>query len=170
MCVVVVLSGRFGYSDYLFSSCYIPQCNPPIHFYIHVDSRGSYEIEITTPAQSQFVARSSGMKSRMLDSRLTELIEGADVGVVSDQVAMAFSELHLSTKAKKCDMLLSGNNYDTVGALQTLSPRELEQLAQFNLTVGQTYWYLPADPVLSEQTLQGVTKTLRTLRGVGVKV
>ena len=51
----------------------------------------------------------------------------------------------------------------------TLSPLELEQLKQFNLTVGQTYWYLPADPVLSEQTLQGVTKTLRTLRRVGVK-
>lgn len=51
----------------------------------------------------------------------------------------------------------------------TISPLQLSQLERFNLTVGQTYWYLPANPVLSEQTLRGVTKTLRTLRSVGVK-
>eukprot|EP01052_Picozoa_sp_SAG31_P040522 SAG31_NODE_5889_length_2272_cov_1.308790_2_plen_100_part_00 len=51
----------------------------------------------------------------------------------------------------------------------TLPPLQLDQLAEYNLTVGQTYWYLPADPVLSEAILAGVTKTLRTLRAVGVK-
>jgi hypothetical protein len=55
---------------------------------------------------------------------------------------------------------------DTSG---TLSPLQLSQLSAFNLTVAQTYWYLPPTPVLSEQTLQGVTKTLRTLRRAGVK-
>ena len=51
----------------------------------------------------------------------------------------------------------------------TLTQLSLDQLRMFNLTVGQTYWYLPVEPVLSEQTLAGVSKTLRTLRGVGVK-
>lgn len=50
-----------------------------------------------------------------------------------------------------------------------LSAPELEQLKQFNLTVAQTYWYLPSIPVLSEQTINGVVHTLRTLRSVGVK-
>jgi hypothetical protein len=51
----------------------------------------------------------------------------------------------------------------------TLTPASLLQLAEYNLSVAQTYWYLPSDPVLSEATLKGVSKTLRTLRSVGVK-
>ena len=51
----------------------------------------------------------------------------------------------------------------------TLPPLQLQQLREYNLTVGQTYWYLPPEPVLSEATIAGVEKTLRTLRSVGVK-
>ena len=51
----------------------------------------------------------------------------------------------------------------------TLPPLQLQQLREYNLTVGQTYRYLPPEPVLSEATIAGVEKTLRTLRSVGVK-
>ena len=51
----------------------------------------------------------------------------------------------------------------------TLSQPVLDQLRVNNLTVGQTYWYLPSVPVLTNDTLDGVVKTLKTLRSVGVK-
>ena len=105
-----------------------PQHNSPIFFYINVDSRGSYEIEISTSAQSQFVNRSCVMESRVLDPHLAELAEGAKVGVVKCKVAIMFSELRLSIQAKKYDKSLSGNNFDTVGALRTLTPRDLLEL------------------------------------------
>ena len=45
------------------------------------------------------------MESRVLDSRLSALAEDAQVGIVSGQVAIILSELHLSIQlqAKKYD-------------------------------------------------------------------
>ena len=51
----------------------------------------------------------------------------------------------------------------------TLSASVLEQLKMYNLTVAQTYWYLPSDPQISPDTIAGVRKTLHTLRTAGVK-
>ena len=51
----------------------------------------------------------------------------------------------------------------------TVSQQQLNELKTFNLTVGQTYWYLPSTPKLSNSTISGVEKTLRMLRSVGVK-
>ena len=51
----------------------------------------------------------------------------------------------------------------------TLPSSVLEQLKMYNLTVAQTYWYLPSEPQLSPDIIAGVRKTLRTLRTAGVK-
>ena len=51
----------------------------------------------------------------------------------------------------------------------TLAQQQLDELREYNLTVAQTYWYLPSDAVLTNQTIDGVVKTLDTLRAVGVK-
>jgi len=53
---------------------------------------------------------------------------------------------------------------------RTLSAAVLDELKVNNLTVAQTYWYLPAaEPVLGDATVAGVKKTLQTLRAAGVK-
>ena len=51
----------------------------------------------------------------------------------------------------------------------TISTSSLDQLRMYNLTVAQTYFYLPDAPVLSRATIEGVGYTLRTLRQRGVK-
>ena len=63
------------------------------------------------------------MASRVLDSRLATLAD--DVGVVSGQVAVVLSELHLTIQAKKYDLVLAGADFDTVGALQLLTETDL---------------------------------------------
>ena len=65
------------------------------------------------------------MASRVLDSRLATLEDDADVGVVSGQVAVILSELHLTIQAKKYDLLLAGAGFDTVGSLQLLTETDL---------------------------------------------
>ena len=65
------------------------------------------------------------MASRVLDSRLATLADDAEVGVVSGQVAVILSELHLTIQAKKYDLLLAGAGFDTVGGLQLLTETDL---------------------------------------------
>ena len=71
------------------------------------------------------------MASRVLDSRLASLAtlaDDADVGVVSGQVAVILSELHLTIQAKKYDVLLAGDGFNTVGSLQLLTETNLMEL------------------------------------------
>ena len=60
------------------------------------------------------------MASRVLDSRLATLADDADVGVVSGQVAVILSELHLTIQAKKYDVLLAGAAPKTQLAIKLL--------------------------------------------------
>ena len=68
------------------------------------------------------------MASRVLDPRLASRAEDAEEGVVTGQVAVISSELHLSIQAKKYDVLLAGDGYATVGALQLLTETNLLEL------------------------------------------
>ena len=70
------------------------------------------------------------MASRVLDSRLATLADDADVGVVSGQVAVILSGLHLSIQAKKYayDVLLAGDGFNTGGGLQLLTETNLMEL------------------------------------------
>ena len=59
------------------------------------------------------------MVERVLDARISDAAESGDVAEVSGQVAIVFSDLHLSLQQKKYDKnhkMLSGNGFDTVGA------------------------------------------------------
>ena len=87
------------------------------------------------------------MASRVLDSRLSALDEDAAVGVVSGQVAVILSELHLSIQAKKYDLLLAGDGYDTVGGLQLLSETNLMELG---VAPGHIAIFPPEEKALDE--------------------
>ena len=59
---------------------------------------------------------------RVLDTRISDVTESGDVAEVSAQVAIVFSDLHLSLQQKKYDKMLSANGFDTVSALMAVTP------------------------------------------------
>ena len=99
------------------------------------------------------------MASRVLDSRLAESAEDDAVGVVSGQVAVILSELHLSIQAKKYDVLLAGDGYDTVGGLQLLSATNLLELgvAPGHITLLMNAFLPPEEEALDEPLDDGST-------------
>ena len=68
------------------------------------------------------------MVERVLDTRISNVSEDGDVAEVSGQVAIVFSDLHLSLQSKKYDKLLSANGFDTVGALKVVTSQDLLEL------------------------------------------
>ena len=59
---------------------------------------------------------------RVLDTRISDVPGAGDVVEVSGQVAVVFSDLHLSLQQKKYDKVLSANGFDTIGALMVVAP------------------------------------------------